>query len=103
MLLSQQVIAGILFIAGLAFSIRSYLYFTEEASVLKPKITKADNDLAYIRDGMADQKDQVESLTKEIAPLATQEAAMQKHLNLLKQNKIEDEQTSNKRKKRTFD
>jgi hypothetical protein len=44
-LLSPQVIAGILCIAGLTMAVRSFLFYSKETAEAGPKLKKIDKDL----------------------------------------------------------
>jgi hypothetical protein len=83
-LLSPQVIAGILFIAGLTMAVRSFLFYSKETAEAGPKLKKIDKDLKQLRDGMKDHKDSVETLSTEVDPMAEKEEKMRLYLEELK-------------------
>ena len=54
-ILSTEVLAGIVIVAALAFIVRAVLSFTSEAAKMTPKLTQIESDLTRIREGMADK------------------------------------------------
>ena len=88
-ILSTEVIAGIIIAASLAMSVRSILYFTREASTMSPRLMKIDADLSRLRDGMFDKKKVVKDLTVIVDPLKVTEARLRAHFDSLRNLELE--------------
>ena len=50
--LSTEVIAGVLIVASLAMAVRSILFFTRESTGIAPKLMKIESELEKWRAGM---------------------------------------------------
>ena len=51
-ILSTEVLAGIVLVASLGLIVQCVLSFKSEAATLTPKLTKIESDLTRIREGM---------------------------------------------------
>jgi chromosome segregation ATPase len=72
-ILAPQVIAGVLIVAMLLMSIRSILFYTREATALRPRMAEIDRELYRLREGMGEKKKAVEELVHAVAPLKEKE------------------------------
>ena len=94
--LSTEVIAGILIVAAMAMAVRSILFFTREASQMGPRVQKLDTDLSKYRDGMGSKKKVVKELTEVVDPLREREGNLRGYYDQLRgiELKAEKEQES---------
>lgn len=83
-ILSTQVIAGILVVSALVMSVRSILYFTREASGMAPRLQKIEMDLAKLRDSMGAKREVVRELTQVVDPLKEREGRLRAYFEHLK-------------------
>jgi len=74
--LSTEVIAGVLIVASLAMAVRSILFFTRESTGIAPKLMKIEADLERWRGGMGDKKKIVADLTEIVDPLREREGRL---------------------------
>lgn len=88
-ILSTEVIAGIIITASLAMSVRSILFFTREASTMSPKLQKIDADLSRLREGMSEKKKTVKDLNVIVDPLKLTEARLRGYFDTIKNIEIE--------------
>jgi len=93
-ILSVEVIAGIIITASLAMSVRSILFFTREAATMSPRLQKLESDLTRLRDGMSDKKKSVKELTVVVDPLKATEARLRAYYDSLKNLELEHERLS---------
>ena len=92
--LSTQVIAGIIIVASVAMAVRSILFFTREASGMAPKLMKLDNELGKYRDGMGEKKKTVKELTVVVDPLREREGKLRTYYDGLKSMELEHDKQS---------
>ena len=110
-ILSTQVIAGIIIVASVAMAVRSILFFTREASGMAPKLMKLDSELGKYREGMGDKKKTVKELTEVVDPLREREGKLRNYYDGLKSLELEHDKQSSvakehedeERKKMGFD
>lgn len=89
--LSTEVLAGILIIGAFAMAIRSTLHFTKGAADLRPRLNEVEQELRRLRNGMADRKKTVQTLTTEVAPFKEKEAQMRVYYEQIQSMDIEHE------------
>ena len=95
-ILSTEVIAGLVIVASLAMTVRSVLFFTREASALGPKLTKIEANLTKFRDGMGERKQVVENLNTVVTPLRNQEERLRDYYDGLRNMELEHDRTEQK-------
>jgi len=88
-ILSPEVIAGIIISASLAMSVRTILLFAREASTMSPRLQKIEADLSRLRDGMAEKTKAVKDLTVVVDPLKVREARLRAYFNALRNIELE--------------
>ena len=55
-ILSTEVITGVLIVGSLVMTVRTILLFTNEAASISPRLLKVETDLAKLSDGMGEKK-----------------------------------------------
>ena len=93
-LLSTELIASVVICGALLMAIRTILVFTRDVADLRPKLSKIESALDRIRDRMADNKELVSTLSKEVAPIEDLEGKMRAHYEGLQ----EQERNAEKKK-----
>lgn len=95
-ILSLEVIAGILIAASLAMAVRALLNFTRESATMGPKLHKLESDLQKLRDGMREREKTVKDLTVIVEPLREREGRIRAYYDALKDLEVETERESQK-------
>ena len=95
-ILSLEVMAGILIAASLAMAVRSLLSFTRETATMGPKLQKIEADLHRTREGMEDREKTVKELTAIVEPLREREARIRAYYDGLRNLELESERESQK-------
>ena len=90
-ILSTEVLAGIVIAAALGLIVRCVLSFTSEAASMTPKLTKIESDLTRLREGMGDKKKLVEDLTAIVDPLKDREYKLRAYFDGLRNMELEHE------------
>ena len=93
-ILSTEVIAGILIAASLAMAVRSILFFTREAATMSPKLQKIEHDLSKLREGMDEKKKAVKDLTTIVDPLKLREARLRSYYEAVKNLELDYDRKS---------
>ncbi|MFH1570513.1 MAG: hypothetical protein ABIL09_21165 [Gemmatimonadota bacterium] len=88
-ILSTEVIAGIIIVASLAYAVRSILFFTREASTMGPRLQRIEADLNRLRDGMDEKRRTVKALTVTVDPLRLRESRLRSYYDSLKNLELE--------------
>ena len=83
-ILSTEVIAGIIIVASVAMAVRSILMFTREASGMGPKLMKLNHELGKHKDGMDAKKTAVTELNVVVEPLRDSEGKLRGYYDSLK-------------------
>ena len=83
-ILSTEVIAGIIIVASVAMTVRSVLMFTHEASGMSLKLLKLDSELEKHKEGMDGKKTAVKELTVVVDPLKDREGKLRGYYDALK-------------------
>ena len=107
-ILSTEVIAGILVVASLAMTVRSILFFTREASGMSPRLMKIEADLTKFRGGMDERKKVVAALDTVVTPLRERDERLRDYYDGLRNMELEhdraeqesEEEEEDARKKR---
>ena len=110
-ILSTEVITGILIVASLAMTVRSILFFTREASQMSPRLIKVEADLAKFNESRGERKQIVVDLNTVVAPLRAREERLRTYYDRLRNMELEhdraeqeaeeeDEEASRKRAQR---
>ncbi len=109
-ILSTEVITGIIAVGSLAMIVRSILLFTNEASGMGPRLIRMEADLTKFSDGMVERKQVVRDLNTVVTPLREREERlrnMELEHDRAEHEAIEEEEDLKKkrvqRKKRGFD
>ena len=89
--LSTEVIAGVLIVASLAMAVRSILFFTREITGIAPRLMKIEADLERWRGGMGDKKKIVADLTEIVDPLREREGRLRMYYDSLKNMEVDHE------------
>ncbi len=89
--ISTEIIAGILIAGAFAMCIRSILSFTNEATDLRPKLSKIEHGLSSLKDGMKGRKAKVAKLNEVVSPLKNHEAEMRAYYEQMKKIDLDDE------------
>jgi len=95
-ILSLEVMAGILITAALAMSVRSLLSYTRHVATMGPKLQRAEAALQRLREGMADREKTVKELTTVVEPLREREARLRVYYDALRSLEVETERESQK-------
>ena len=95
-ILSLEVMAGILITASLAMAVRSLLHFTRESATMGPKLQKIDAELQKWREGMGDRERAVKKLSAVVEPLAAREGRMRAYYETLRNIELERERETEK-------
>ncbi len=90
-LLSTELIASVVICGALLMAIRTILVFTRDVADLRPKLSKIESALDRIRDRMADNKELVSTLSKEVAPIEDLEGKMRAHYEAIQEQEREAE------------
>ena len=93
-ILSTEVIAGILIVGALAMTVRSILFFTREASGMSPRLIKIESDLSKHRDGMGERKKVVADLNTVVTPLREREERLRNYYDGLRNMELEHDKAS---------
>ncbi len=94
--LSTEVIAGVLIVASLAMAVRSILFFTRESTGIAPRLMKIESDLEKWRGGMGDKKQIVADLTVVVDPLREREGRLRMYYDSLKNMEVDHEKNEAK-------
>ena len=94
--LSTEVIAGVLIVASLAMAVRSILFFTRESTGIAPKLMKIESDLEKWRAGMGDKKKIVQDLTVIVDPLREREGRLRMYYDSLKNMEVDHQKNEAK-------
>lgn len=92
--LSTEVIAGVLIVASLAMAVRSILFFTRESSGMSPRLMKIESDLEKWRGGMGEKKKAVDALNTIVTPLREKEGKLRMYYDSLKNMEVDHERNS---------
>ena len=90
-LLSTELITSVIICGAFFMSIRTILGFTRDVGDLRPKLSKLENTLDRVRDGMKDNKDRVGILSKEVNPIQELEGKMRAHYEEMQEIEMEAE------------
>jgi hypothetical protein len=90
-LLSTELIASVVICGALLMAIRTILVFTRDVADLRPKLSKIESALDRTRDRMADNKELVSTLSKEVAPIEDLEGKMRAHYEAIQEQEREAE------------
>ena len=93
-ILTTEVISGILIIGALVMAVRSILMFTRQANEMAPKLQKIEMGLAKQREGMAEKKQVVKDLHTVVDPLRSREGKLREYYESLKKIEIDHERES---------
>ena len=74
-ILSIEVITGIIAVGSLAMIVRSILLFTNAASGMGPRLIRMEADLTKFSDGVDVRKEVVKDLNRVVVPLRARGAA----------------------------
>ena len=94
--LSTEVIAGVLIVASLAMAVRSILFFTRESTGIAPKLMKIESELEKWRAGMGDKRKIVQDLTVIVDPLREREGKLRMYYDSLKNMEVDHEKNEAK-------
>lgn len=92
--LSTEVIAGIIIIGALVMSVRSILIFTRDASSMAPKLQRIEVSLNKQREGMDERKKIVRELSQVVDPLKERESRLRVYFEGLKNLELAYERES---------
>lgn len=90
-LLSHQVIAGVIIVSMLLLSLRSILLYSRRASEIRPRLMQLDRELAKRHESTAEKKKAVAALERLVAPLRDQEASLRSYYEELRAIELEEE------------
>ena len=90
-ILSTQVIAGVLVAGSMAMAVRSVLHFTRESAGMSPKLMKIEADLEKWRGGMGEKKKAVDELNTVVNPLKEREGKLRMYYDSLKNMEVDHE------------
>jgi hypothetical protein len=90
-ILRTEVIAGIIIISGFAMCIRSILAFTNQATELRPKLTKIESQLGNLCDSIEGRKVRVADLSEVVFPLKDREARMRSYYDQMIKQELDKE------------
>ena len=90
-LLTVEAGAGILMLGALAIIIRSFLFYSNQASELQPKLDKVNKELARLRESIAPKKKLVGELTTEVAPFRDKEQKFSDYCEQLREVELDEE------------
>ena len=82
-ILSTEVITGIITVGSLAMVVRSILLFTNESSGLGPKLIRMEADLTKFSDGVDVRKQAVKDLNTVVVPLRASEERLRNYYDRL--------------------
>ena len=94
--LSTEVVAGVLIVASLGMAVRSILFFTRESTGIAPKLMKIEADLEKWRGGMGEKKKMVEELTAVVDPLRERDGRLRMYYDSLKSLEVDYEKSDAK-------
>ena len=88
-ILSTEVLAGIVLVAALGMILRCLLSFTREVGSLAPKLAKIVSDLSRLQEKMPDKKKLVTDLTAVVYPLRDREGKLRAYYDGLRNIELE--------------
>jgi hypothetical protein len=95
-ILTTEVIAGVLIAASLAMAVRSIPVFSRETAGIAPRLMKIEADLEKWRGGMAEKKKIVTDLTTVVDPLREREGRLRTYYDSLKNMEVDHEKNEAK-------
>ena len=90
-LLSTDVLAGVVAIGSVAITVRSFLIYSKDASDLRPKLETIDKELKQLRESIGPKKKLVDQLSKEVAPVKEKEQKFSDYFEQLRELEIAEE------------
>ncbi len=88
-ILSTEVITGIITVGSLAMIVRSILLFTNEAAGMSPRLMRIEADLTKFSDGMGERKQAVKDLNTVVVPLREREERLRNYFDRLRNMELE--------------
>ncbi len=95
-ILSTEVITGIITIGSLAMIVRSIMLFTNEAAGMSPRLMKIEADLTKFSDGMVERKQVVKDLNTVVTPLHSREERLRNYFDRLRNMELEHDRAEQK-------
>ena len=88
-ILSTEVITGVITVGSLAMIVRSILFFTNAASGMGPRLIKMEADLTKFSDGVDVRKQVVIDLNTVVVPLRAREERLRDYYDRLRNMELE--------------
>ena len=88
-ILSAEVITGIMIVGSLAMTVRSVKFLTREVSGMRPRLMKIEADLTRFSDGMGERKQVVQDLDTVVTPLRAREERLRNYYDRLRDIELE--------------
>ncbi len=98
-ILSTEVVTGVLIVGSLAMAVRTILLFTNEAASNRPKLLKVETDLAKLSDRMGEHKQVVRALNTVVTPLREREERLRNYFDRLRNMELEHDRAAQKAEK----
>ena len=95
-ILSTEVISGVLIVGSLAMTVRSILLFTREAAGISSRLIKVETDLAKLSDRMGEHKQVVRALNTVVTPLRVREERLRNYYDRLRNMELEHDRAAQK-------
>ncbi len=95
-ILSTEVVTGVLIVGSLAMAVRSFLLFTREAAGISPRLLKVEMDLAKLSDRMGEHKQVVRALNTVVTPLRQREERLRIYCDRLRNIELEHDRAAQK-------
>ncbi len=95
-ILSTEVVTGIITVGSLAMIVRSILLFSREAAGISPRLLKVEMDLAKLSDRMGEDKQVVRALNTVVTPLREQEERLRNYYDRLRNMDLEHDRAAQK-------
>ncbi len=95
-ILSTEVITGVLIVGSLAMIVRSILLFTNESAGMSPRLMKIEADLTKFSDGMGERKQAVKDLNTVVVPLREREERLRNYFDRLRNMELEHDRAAQK-------
>ena len=88
-ILSTEVITGIITVGSLVMIVRSILFFTSAASGMGPRLIRMEADLTKFSDGVDVRKQVVKDLNTVVVPLRAREERLRNYFDRLRNMELE--------------
>ena len=95
-ILSTEVITGVLIVGSLVMTVRTILLFTREAPGISTRLLKVETDLATLSDRMGEKKRVVRALNTVVTPLREREEQLRSYFDRLRNMELEHDRAAQK-------